>query len=143
ASAGWLINGVSLSVDGSLTQGTGNNGYSVYEYIGTDSADVESQVPSIAELLAEQTWTADASGAFGLDGALQAQTFFGPRSEIFVGKNLLVFSTDSNDEASLTAFTQRFSQVQRSIPEPSSLMLLGIGLLGFFAPKLRKSSRHA
>lgn len=59
---------------------------------------------------------------------LSASAGFSAQSEIWVTKNILVWTTDATDSAGLLEFTQRFSQT--SVPEPGTLILVGIGLAG-------------
>lgn len=59
-----------------------------------------------------------------LTNSITASTTFAPQGEIWVTKNILVWSQDVTDSATLTAFEQRFSQTQ--VPEPGTLALLGM-----------------
>ncbi len=52
---------------------------------------------------------------------------FSPQATIDVETWILAGGDDPNDSVSLTSFTQRFSQ----IPEPATLLLVGVGLAGF------------
>jgi hypothetical protein len=61
---------------------------------------------------------------------------FSPFSEIWVTKNILVWSVDETDTATMTGFEQRFSQ--EVIPEPSTVMLMLLGLVGLVAVGKRK-----
>jgi hypothetical protein len=71
--------------------------------------------------------------------ALTDSAEFLPQSEIWVSKNILVWSVDTTDTASLTQFTQRFSQ---TVPEPGTLALLCIaGLAGCLARNCPRFSR--
>ncbi|MCK9607063.1 MAG: PEP-CTERM sorting domain-containing protein [Methylomonas sp.] len=137
ASAG-LINGVGLGVTGSLTASGTNNGYGAWEYVGTSEASAADQfaLDHLVELNAEQVW---ANGA--VNGSLVDSGFFGPRSEIFIGKNLYVFS-DTDTEASLSSFEQRFYQTN-NVPEPSTLLLMSLGIIGLFHKHLRGNSCKA
>ncbi len=58
---------------------------------------------------------------------------FNPVKELWVTKNILLEAGDFGERATLISFEQRFSQT--SIPEPGSLVLLSLGLLGVFARK--------
>jgi len=57
-----------------------------------------------------------------------ASMVFGPQTEIFVTKNIGMWSVAQGDAIYMTSFSQRFSQT--SVPEPATLALFGLGLLG-------------
>ena len=52
---------------------------------------------------------------------------FAPQDEVFVVKNILVWSQDIGDTAALGGVEQRFSQ---EVPEPATALLFGLGLAG-------------
>jgi hypothetical protein len=60
---------------------------------------------------------------------------FTPQNEVWVTKNILVWAVDETDSAILTSFEQRFSQTV--VPEPSTIVLLGLGLVGAVAVRWR------
>jgi hypothetical protein len=62
---------------------------------------------------------------------------FLPQDQIFVTKNILVWATDPQETASLTGFTQRFSQV----PEPGTLFLLAPAVVGLLAMRRKGKAR--
>jgi hypothetical protein len=65
-----------------------------------------------------------------LDNALTSNltdtASFAPQSELWVTKNILVWSQNATDTATLSGFEQRFSQTP--IPEPASFALVGVAL---------------
>lgn len=68
--------------------------------------------------------------------ALSASSNFAPQQEIWVTKDILVWSWNQGDVASLTGFTQRFSQV----PEPGTLALVALAMAGAVAVGRRRGS---
>ncbi|WP_306537160.1 PEP-CTERM sorting domain-containing protein [Geobacter sp.] len=67
-----------------------------------------------------------------IDNTFNSATF-APQSEIWVTKNILVWSVDDTDTAELFGFEQRFSQTPATVPEPSTLLLTGLGIAGLVA----------
>jgi len=72
----------------------------------------------------------------GLTEKLTDAASFNPQSEIFVTKNILVWATDPLETASLTGFTQRFSQV----PEPGTLLLFVPAMAALVGIRRRKTT---
>jgi PEP-CTERM motif len=54
---------------------------------------------------------------------------FASQSQVWITKDILVWSVDPTDTATLEGFEQRFSQTS-AVPEPSTFLLLGAGLAG-------------
>lgn len=101
--------------------GNNNLGSYILETIGTTPGLSDLSTSSIEFSLLDDILTANFS----------ASTTFAPQSSIWVTKNILVWSQDITDSATLTVFDQRFSQTQ-VVPESGVLALLGIaGLAGY------------
>lgn len=72
---------------------------------------------------------------FGEVSQLADSADFNPASEIWVTKNILLEAIEIGETAEIISFEQRFSQIQTDIPEPSSLILISLGLFGLFSRK--------
>jgi len=74
---------------------------------------------------------------FWLDEKLFDSVEFDPMTMIHVEKNILVAGDDFDDIVELISFEQHFSQVE--VPEPTTLALLSLGLIGFGVVRSRKA----
>lgn len=63
---------------------------------------------------------------------------FAPQASIWVVKDVFVWSEQSGDIASLTGFSQRFSQTPVTVAEPGILALLVPGLIGVWYSRRRR-----
>ena len=104
----------------SLADGLNDNGVFIRESIGTAAG-----LDDLGTMSVERSVLDDA-----LTSALSDSTSFAARSEIWVTKNILLWATDDTDSASLTAFSQRFAQQTGTVPEPTSIVLVALALLG-------------
>jgi len=53
---------------------------------------------------------------------------FPPASVVFVRQDILLWAANAGDTANLSSFEARFSQTATPVPEPSSLLLVGLAL---------------
>ena len=129
AGTGYLIKDNSLEITDAVVTNSGDNGMFIQEFAGTDPGLVDvpgdTSLPDLAVKDVEFSWL----DGPGLTADLTDSASFAPHSQIYVSKDILVWASDVNETASLTGFTQRFSQVA-AIPEPSTWWLMGLGLLG-------------
>ncbi len=78
-----------------------------------------------------------------LTGVNPSSVSFGPVESLWVTKNILVWSTDETDNASLTGFSQRFKQAPVAVPEPASYALVGVALLAAGTASRRRKGLNA
>lgn len=63
------------------------------------------------------------------NGASDHITFAG-QNQVWIKKNILVWSVNETDTANLTEFEQSYSEGEGNrVPEPASFLLVGAGLL--------------
>jgi hypothetical protein len=113
-----FIKDVSLGLTG-YTFGVNNVGgaIAIGEDVYTDTGD---------QLFSFDPWV-EADNLSGTQ-TLSAGVNFEPQRKIKVVKDIALFGDDSGDFVSLDSFEQHFSQT--TVPEPSTMLLLGAGLLG-------------
>lgn len=112
-------------------------GVYVRETVGTSAADDDLAIMDI-EFSRLQSESGDPPIPDQSFVKLSDSAGFDPQSKVWITKNILVWAVDDTDQAGLFGFEQRFSQT--SVPEPASLALLGIGLFGLAASRVRKGA---
>lgn len=121
--AGKLIKDNSLALTLGSVTGSGNNGFYIYETIGTsEGAD------DLGSKDVEFSWLDESLGGDGLISKLSDSASFAPQNAVWVTKNIFVWATGADETANLEGFEQRFSQ--QSVPEPGSLALAALALAG-------------
>ena len=112
-----------------MSDGSNDLGVYIRETVGT--------APGLDDLGVKNVERSVLDDVLSPDSKLFDSAVFPPQSQIWVTKNILVWSVDPTDTAALTGFDQRFSQV---IPEPSTyaLLCISLGVIGFVRRKTRK-----
>lgn len=134
AAPGFKIKGNLLDIDsGSLSSSGGDAedlGIVIQEWVGAgiaDPADPDYIAAELSRLAGSETSVLSASSAFA------------SKQDIWVTKDILVWA-DGTDEASLGAFSQRFSQlVPNNVPEPGMLTLVAVAVLGALGASRRRT----
>ncbi len=95
----------------------------VHETIGTAAAGSD-----LGSMSVEFSVFSDPLTGAGSVSKLTDVASFAPQQQIWVTKNLLVWARDDTDLAGIFGFEQRFGQT--ALPEPASIALVGVALLG-------------
>lgn len=129
---GMRINGNQLRIDGSLTRNptTVNDlGFFVQETIFNAPGGTQVAFNSAEfSVLDNDPVKSDIQNSVGIALA----------SSLWVEKNIFVWATESDETAQMSSFSQRFAQVETTVPEPGALALFGIGALGLWGSRRRR-----
>lgn len=115
-----LIKDNSLSMVGEIGGFVSDAGMAIAEQVTNASNNVVASENVESSMLA----------GFGTTQLLNDAANFAPLSELWITKNILVWATDVNETATLTSFSQRFSQQNVQVPEPAILGLFALGFVG-------------
>jgi len=105
-----LADAATANADGRTDLGT-----YILETIGTAAGLADLGVKDVEASVLDDIVTLDLTDA----------ATFAPQRDIWITKNILVWSQDIGDTAALNEFEQRFSQIQ-AVPEPGMWALLGV-----------------